>query len=254
MVTIPDLSGKRVIVTGAGGGLGRAFARHFAESGARVLACDINEDGAKETAQLITGDGGDCSAAPVDVTQTDSCRALAETAQQTMGGVDVLVNNAALYAGLERRAFEDIDEDVWDKVMAVNVKGVWQMCRACSSLMKQAGGGAIVNVASATVFSGSPQWMHYVASKGAVIAMTRVMAREMGAANIRVNALAPGFTLTEASYDLIDDAKGYGVDRAALKRNAEVEDITGGALYLASDLAGFVTGQTLVIDGGKQFI
>jgi NAD(P)-dependent dehydrogenase (short-subunit alcohol dehydrogenase family) len=138
--------------------------------------------------------------------------------------------------------------------MRVNIKGVWQMCRAFSPLLRASGAGSIVNVASATVLSGSPQWMHYVASKGAVIAMTRTMAREMGGDGVRVNALAPGFTLTEASLGKIEDAKNYGVDRASLKRNAETDDITGGALYLASTLSGFVTGQTLVIDGGKQFI
>ncbi len=120
--------------------------------------------------------------------------------------------------------------------------------------MKEAGKGSIVNIASATVFSGSPQWMHYVASKGAVIAMTRVMAKELGSNGIRANVIAPGFTLTEASYDHIENAKNYGIDRSALKRNAEVDDIAGGVLYLASDLSAFMTGQTLVIDGGKQFI
>ena len=134
--------------------------------------------------------------------------------------------------------------------MAVNVKGVWQMSRAILPLMRQAGSGAIVNVASATVFSGSPQWLHYVASKGAVIAMTRAMARELGDDRIRVNVLAPGFTLTKASLDLIEDAETYGVTRGALKRAAEAEDMVGGAVYLASELAGFVTGQTLIVDGG----
>lgn len=253
MVKDLGLAGKRVIVTGAAGGLGRAFAAAFAEAGAHVLAADINADGTEETAQLITSVGGSCVSACVDVTAKDSCAALAAKAQEALGGLDVLVNNAALYAGLQRRPFEEIDEEVWDKVMAVNIKGVWQMCRAMSPMLRD-GGGSIVNVASATVLSGSPQWMHYVASKGAVIAMNRVMAKEMGSDNVRVNAMAPGFTLTEASFDHIADARGYGVDRAALKRNAEVDDITGGALYLASDLSGFVTGQTLVIDGGKQFI
>ena len=137
--------------------------------------------------------------------------------------------------------------------MAVNVKGVWQMTRAVTPLMQAAGAGAIVNVASATVFSGSPQWMHYVASKGAVIAMTRALARELGDDNIRANTIAPGFTLTEASLDLIEDAETYGVTRGALKRAAEARDMVGSALYLASDLAGFVTGQTLIVDGGRQF-
>lgn len=248
MTTI-DLSGKRVIVTGAGGGLGRAFAQAFARAGARVLAADINAEGAQETAALIG-----CVAGVVDVTDTASCRALVAQAVAELGGVDVLVNNAALYGALERRPFQDIDEDVWDRVMAVNVKGVWQMSRACAGALKDAGGGSIINIASATVFSGSPLWMHYVASKGAVIAMSRTMARELGRDGTRVNVIAPGFTLTEASLSLIDDARSYGVDRAALKRNAEVDDITGGALYLASGLSGFVTGQTIVIDGGKQFI
>lgn len=246
-----SLIGKRVIVTGAGGGLGRAFAQAFAGVGARVIAADINRAGAEETAALI---GPACLSATLDVTEQASCDAVVALAQAEFGGVDVLVNNAALYAGLQRAPFEEIDADVWDRVMAVNIKGVWQMTRAVAPLMRAQKGGSIVNIASATVLSGSPLWMHYVASKGAVIAMTRTMAREMGRDGIRVNVIAPGFTLTDASLSLIEDARSYGVDRASLKRNAEVEDITGGALYLASSLSGFVTGHTLVIDGGKQFI
>jgi NAD(P)-dependent dehydrogenase (short-subunit alcohol dehydrogenase family) len=237
------LQDKRVVVTGAAGGLGRAFALAFAGAGAQVLACDV-------TLRDVAGAG---SAAEVDVTKAASCAALAETAQRVMGGVDVLVNNAAMYGGLERRDFEQIDEQVWDQVMAVNVKGVWQMCRAFSPALR-ASKGAIVNIASATVFSGSPQWMHYVASKGAVIALSRTMAREMGPDGVRVNVLAPGFTMTEASLGLIDNARTYGVDRAALRRPAEVEDIVGGALLLASPLSCYMTGQTLVLDGGRQFI
>lgn len=248
------LKNKRVIVTGAAGGLGRAFAEGFADAGARVIVADINEAGAKDAALAITASGFEAHGAKVDVTNAKSCAALAEFANATLGGLDILINNAAIYAGLERKDFTDIDEDVWDKVMAVNVKGVWQMTRAAAPLMKQAGAGAIVNVASATVFSGSPQWMHYVASKGAVIAMTRSMARELGDAGIRANVIAPGFTLTEASLDLIEDAENYGVTRGALKRSADAKDMVGSAIYLASDLAGFVTGQTLIVDGGRQFI
>ncbi len=247
------LQGKRVIVTGAAGGLGRAFATSFGSVGATVLAADIDDAGLAETARLVETAGGKAIRSVVDVTNADSCRALADLAQTQMGGADVLVNNAAIYGGLERRPFQDIEEDVWDKVMAVNAKGVWQMTRAIAPLMRGSG-GAIINIASATVFSGSPEWMHYVASKGAVIAMSRVMAKELGGDKIRVNVIAPGFTLTDASLGLMDDAKNYGAARAALKRNAEAEDICGAALYLASPLSGFVTGQTLVVDGGKQFI
>lgn len=242
------LAGKRVVVTGAAGGLGRAFALAFAGAGAKVLACDVNLNGCEETAVLCGGD-----AAQVDVTDTTSCAAVADRAVSLLGGVDVLVNNAAMYGGLERRNFEEIDPEVWDRVMAVNVRGVWQMCRALSPALR-ASRGAVVNIASATVFSGSPQWMHYVASKGAVIAMSRTMAKEMGADGVRVNVLAPGFTMTEASLGLMENARSYGVDRAALKRPAEVEDIVGGALMLASPLSGYMTGQTLIIDGGRQFI
>lgn len=240
------LTGNRVVVTGAAGGLGRAFALAFAHAGAKVLACDVNLAGAEETAQLTGG-----HAAQVDVTSTASARACMARAVDLMGGVDTLVNNAALYGALERRNFEDIEEDVWDRVMAVNVKGVWQMSRAASAVMQ---GGAIVNVASATVFSGSPQWMHYVASKGAVIALSRTMAKELGGRGIRVNVMAPGFTMTEASLGLIDNARGYGVDRASIKRAIETDDIVGGALFLASPLSAMMTGQTMVIDGGRQFI
>ena len=243
------LDGKRVIVTGAGGGLGRAFALAFAQAGARVIAADLNAAGAEETAAQI---GAAAWAQAVDVTQAASCAALAEAAQAHMGGLDVLVNNAALYGALERRAFDAIDEDVWDRVMAVNVKGVWQATRAAAPLM--GAGGSIINVASATVFSGSPQWMHYVASKGAVIAMTRTLARELGDRGIRANVIAPGFTMTEASLGLMENARSYGVDRAALKRPLETDDITGAALWLASALSGAMTGQTMVVDGGRQFI
>ena len=249
-----DLQGKRAVITGAAGGLGRAFAQGFAEAGAKVIVADINPDGIAETAQMIRDAGGTAEPVAVDVTSAVSCSALADAARTVFGGVDVLVNNAAIYAGLERRRFEEIEETVFDKVMAVNVKGVWQMSRALTPLMRAAGRGAIVNVASATVFSGSPHWMHYVASKGAVIAMSRSMARELGDDGIRVNVIAPGFTLTEASLGLMEDAASYGVTRGALKRASEPADMVGGALYLASGLAGFITGQTLVIDGGRQFI
>ena len=146
------LSGKRVIVTGAAGGLGRGFAQGFAKAGAKVLVADINEEGAAQTAEDINDTGSDAYSSKVDVTNAASCQALADVAQAKLGGLDILVNNAAIYAGLERQNFEDLDETVWDKVMSVNVKGVWQMCRAMTPHLKASGAGAIINVASATVF------------------------------------------------------------------------------------------------------
>ncbi|MDO5744608.1 MAG: SDR family oxidoreductase, partial [Micrococcaceae bacterium] len=171
---------------------------------------------------------------------------------EAFGGVDLLVNNAAIYATVTRSAFEEIDIEEWDKVMAVNLKGPWLMARALSSHL--GAGSRIINLASATVYSGSEQWAHYVASKGGVIALSRVMAKELGRREITVNTIAPGFTLTEASYALMDDAQNYAVDRGALKRASQPEDIVGAALFLAGPDSSFITGQTLVVDGGRQFI
>jgi NAD(P)-dependent dehydrogenase (short-subunit alcohol dehydrogenase family) len=179
---------------------------------------------------------------------------MCSASRQLLGGVDVLVNNAAIYAGLRQRRVEDLPEGEWDRVMNVNVKGVWMATKAITPALREAGGGAIVNVSSATVMSGSPNWLHYVASKGAIIAMTRSLARELGDAKIRVNALAPGFTLTDASLGLMDNAVEYGVARGALKRAAQPDDMVGAALFLASAHAGFITGQTMIVDGGRQFI
>lgn len=246
-----DLAGKRVVVTGAAGDLGRAFAEAFAREGAKVVVADINLQGAEETA---AGIGASAFAAQVDVASQTATAALAALAAERLGGIDVLVNNAAIYAGLERKGFESIDEAVWDRVMAVNVKGLWQMTRAVAPHLRAARGGAVINVSSATVMSGSPEWLHYVGSKGAVIAMTRALARELGNDRVTVNALAPGFTLTEASLDLMEDAASYGVTRGAIKRAAGSDDMVGAALFLASPLASFITGQTLVIDGGRQFL
>ncbi|MFJ4428817.1 SDR family NAD(P)-dependent oxidoreductase [Streptomyces bobili] len=245
--------GRTVIVTGAAGGLGRAFAQGFALQGDQVIAADIDEDGARETVRLIEQAGGTAAATAVDVTNDASTRNLARFAAAAFGQVDVLVNNAAIYAGLTRQPFDRIEPDEWDRVMAVNVKGSW-LCTVALLPHLRSPGAKVVNVASATVLSGSPLWMHYVASKGAVIAMTRVMARELGDRGVTCNALAPGFTLTEASYGLIEDAAAYGIERGALKRACEPADIVGAALFLADSSSSYITGQTLVVDGGKQFL
>jgi len=245
--------GNTVIVTGAAGGLGRAFALGFAAEGASVVVADIDLAGVTETAAMLTAAGATAVAVRVDVTNRKSTDELAQAALSAFGRIDVLVNNAAIYATLVRTPFTDIDSDEWDRVMNVNVKGTW-LCSASVYPHMAQPGGRIINIASATVFSGSPLWMHYVASKAAVIGITRVMAREVGGQGITVNAIAPGFTLTEASLGLIDDAETYGVDRGAIKRASRPDDIIGTALFLAGAQSGYITGQTIVVDGGKQFI
>lgn len=246
-------SPRTVIVTGAAGGLGRAFAEAFARRGDLAVIADIDEAGAQRAASAIVEAGGKAIGVRVDVTDANSARELAAAAAAAGdGGIDVIVNNAAIYATLTRSPFEEIDEAEWDRVMAVNLKGPWQVVRACSPLLRE--GARIVNIASATVMSGSAQWAHYVASKAGVIGLTRVMAKELGVRGITVNAVAPGFTLTEASHSLISDAESYGVDRGSIKRPIHPDDIVGAVEFLASPEAAFVTGQTMVVDGGRQFL
>lgn len=248
----PDAGGT-VVITGAAGGLGRAFALGFAARGYRIAAADIDPDGTRETARMVAEAGGEAAAFTLDVTDPASTSAFATVAADFAGGtIAALINNAAIYATVTRSRFEDIDLDEWDRVMAVNLKGPWLMARALSEHL--GAGSRIINLASATVYSGSEQWAHYVASKGGVIALSRVMAKELGRREITVNTIAPGFTLTEASYGLMDNAENYGVDRGALKRASQPEDIVGAALFLAGPDSSFITGQTLVVDGGRQFI
>jgi NAD(P)-dependent dehydrogenase (short-subunit alcohol dehydrogenase family) len=247
------MSDRTVLITGAAGGLGRAFALGFARRGDNVVAADLNLDGAEETARLLAEEGVKSLALKVDVTDPASTEELAATAAEFGDGrIDVVVNNAAIYATVTRSPLEEIDPAEWDLVMGVNLKGPWLVTRAVSPHLPA--GGRIINLSSATVMSGSAQWAHYVASKGGVIALTRVMAKELGARDITVNAVAPGFTLTEASLNLMDDAATYGVDRGSIRRASQPEDIVGAALFLASPDAGYITGQTLVVDGGRQFI
>jgi NAD(P)-dependent dehydrogenase (short-subunit alcohol dehydrogenase family) len=243
----------RVLVTGAGRGLGRAFALGFAGRGDEVAAADLDEGGAAETAELAGG-----IAVRMDVSSAASVRDAVEQVAQELGGIDVLVNNAGLYAGLRRGPFHELEEDEWDRVMAVNVKGTWLCARACLPVMRAAGGGAIVNVASTTAINGSAGFAHYVASKGAVIALTRAMAREVGPLGIRVNAVAPGLTLTQASREMLQgegvDPETYALDRGSLKRPAQPDDVVGAALWLAGEGSAYVTGQTIVVDGGRIFV
>lgn len=248
MITLND---KVAIITGAAGGLGKAFAIAFAKEGAKIAVCDKNFKGATETANEI---GENAIAIEVDVANETSTQTMAKKVIEKFGKIDILINNAAIYATIQRKPFYEISESEWDLVMNVNLKGVWMVSKAVFPYMKAANYGKIINISSATVMSGSPQWSHYVASKGGVIGFTRSMAKEVGDFNINVNAIAPGFTLTDASLSLMENAQKYGVDRGAIKRPSSAEDIVGTALYLASSASDFVTGQTIVVDGGKQFI
>ena len=247
------LAGKAAIVTGGARGLGFAFAQGLARAGARVAIADIEAEAAADAARTLAADGAAAIAAPVDVADEASVEAMVNRVVAGFGAVDILVNNAGIYAGLKRKPFYEISAAEWDRVMSVNLKGAFLCAKAVYPQMKGRG-GKIVNIASATVFSGSPLWMHYVASKGGVIAMTRVMAREIGNDGVTVNALAPGFTLTEASRMAIEDAETYGVARGAIHRAAHPDDMVGACLWLASPLSDFVTGQTVIVDGGRQFI
>jgi NAD(P)-dependent dehydrogenase (short-subunit alcohol dehydrogenase family) len=253
-----DFHGRTVLITGAAGGLGLAFAEAFAAMGADLVLGDVTASALKRVAEKLAKRYCDqrILGLPLDVTQEESTKIFAQDAANAVSGrerIDVLVNNAAIYGGLTRAGFHELDPAEWDRVMAVNLKGPFLMARAVRPWMVKAG-GHIVNIASATVLSGTPLWAQYAASKGGVIALTRVLANELGAYGITVNAIAPGLTLTDASLGLIPDAAKYGAQRGAIRRAAMPDDVVGAALYLASPLAAFVTGQTLVVDGGKQFI
>lgn len=245
------LAGKRVIVTGAARGLGREFALHLASLGARVLAADVADVG--DTCALARERGSlKVLPAVVDVRSGEQTRALAQAAVDAFGGADALVNNAAIVAGLSRRPFEEIPEEEWDRVLDVNVKGTWMCTAAVAPLLRAAGGGSIVNLASEVAYSGSAGVAHYVTSKAAIIGLTRVLARELGPAQIRVNALAPGFVAGEGSAAMLGDAQ-YDVSRTPLGRVAQPEDLLGTLAFLVSDESAFVSGQTLLVNGGRLF-
>lgn len=241
------LKGKRIIITGAAQGIGAAMAAGFAEMGAKVAIADIADPTA-----VVERVGGGCIGVTVDVTVSDDCKRMVAEAETAFGGVDGLVCNAALFATLPAEPYDQIDPDLWDRVMAVNVKGPWLCTRAVAPAMEKVGGGAIVMVATNRILHGYPDLLHYDASKGGVFAMTRSLIRELGPKNIRVNTLSPGLTMSEGvlAREGIQERKGAIAASRALARDQQPEDLVGPAAFLLSDHAGFVTGQMLSVDGG----
>ena len=248
----PRLQGRVAIVTGAAQGIGARYAAALAAEGAALVCADVID--AEPVAAQIRAAGGRALALRADVSSAESVRQMAAASVEAFGRIDVLVNNAGLFANLAMKPFEQIEAAEWDRVMAVNVRGPFECAKAVLPQMRAQGYGKIVNIASATVFKGSPMLLHYVTSKGAVVAMTRSLARELGDAGIRVNTLAPGLTASEntlANPAWQGAVGANNIASRAIKREVTPEDLCGTLVYLASAESDFVTGQVIVVDGGS---
>ena len=243
------LKDKVVIVTGGSKGIGRVYCLGVAAEGARVVVADVADP--KSTVEEVEARGAQALGVACDVAREEDTLRLATETLTRFGRIDVLVNNAALYGPLKRRPFMEIPVDEWDRVMAVNLRGLFLCSRAVFPAMKGQGAGAIINIASGTFFKGVPHYIHYTTSKGGVVGFTRSLARELGDFGIRVNAIAPGFTLSgENEKNMPDEGKAANVRVRMLKRAEVPEDLVGTLIFLASDDSRFITGQTIVVDGG----
>ena len=250
-----DKNRKNIIITGAAGGLGQAFALSFAAKGAAIAAVDLAD--CSKTVALVRDAGGECVGITADVTKEASVTAMCSEAEAKLGGIDGIVNNAAIYAGLKMAPFDQIEEKDWDRVFEVNVKGVWLCSKAVLPCLKKRGGGAIVNISSASILEGNPYFAHYVASKGAVWALTRSIARSAGEYGVRANSVTPGYTMTEASKGLAGDPESFkknyddNIAARAIKRAMEAGDVVGTVWFLLNDESAFITGQNINVDGGS---
>jgi 3-oxoacyl-[acyl-carrier protein] reductase len=251
-----DVQDKVVAITGAARGLGQEFAWSLAAAGARIVAGDIND--CAETLGLVRNVGPEAVGVKLDVTDPGSAQAMVEAGVRAFGRVDALINNAALYGALHGGRFDAIDEAEWDAAMAVNVKGIWNCCKAAVPAMRQAGGGSIVNIASLAATYGMPYGLHYTTSKAAVIGLTRGLARELGRDRIRVNALAPSAVITEGTREFFGEKLDRALDTIkagqTIQRNLQPSDLAGTVLWLISEASGFVTGQTIAVDGGTVML
>jgi len=246
---VAALDGKVAVVTGGGGGLGEGICAGLAAAGAAVAAVDVDLEKARRVERLVAGRGGRCVAVEADVSSRRSVERMAERVAGELGGIDILVNNAAIYP---LRPWTEIDEEEWDRVLAVNIKGYFLCARAAYPYMRERGGGRIINVASITFFIGWAGFLDYVSSKGAVVGFTRTLAREVGPEGITVNAVSPGAFPTDAER-VHPDQEALNrriLDAQCIKRRGKPEDVGNLVTFLASEEASFITGQTIEIDGG----
>jgi NAD(P)-dependent dehydrogenase (short-subunit alcohol dehydrogenase family) len=246
---VSRLDDQVAIVTGGAQGIGRAIAEGLAGAGAKVVVADVQ--GADGAASTLGG-----LAVQTDVSDRRACDRMAQAAIDAYGRIDILVNNAGIWSSLVATPFEELSVEEWRRVFDVNVQGMWLATRAVAPFMRQAGRGRIINLASGTPYKGVPFFLHYVASKGAVIAMTRVLAKELGADNVLVNTIAPGFTLSDgvlANQTQVDQLQEVSAKARVLVRDQYPEDIVGAVLFFASQESSFITGQSLVVDGGAYF-
>jgi len=248
-----DLTGRTVIVTGGGKGIGKVYSQEFAKAGARVVAADIDAAAARAVADALAAQGHEALALETDIASEESTKSMAEAVLERFGSIDVLVNNASLMSVLARRSWLEIPVDEWDRVMAVNLRGMFLSCRAVFPAMKAKLRGKIVNISSSRVWEGTPNRLHYTTSKAGVIGFTRALSREVGEFGITVNAITPGYTLSETQ--VASSSGNYLASRVegrVFERAQVPADLVGAVMFLSSSASDFMTGQTINVDGGKS--